>query len=361
MFYRSGARGGGRNAFGQYFTREPQGLIQTRIDSAVKAQWIDPATGELTGSSPLESVYAIRIPKGTTIYEGPAGFQSGIYLGGGDQIYIARPWELDGAQVVSETPIGEVTPSATPLLVVAEPTPGGEVMDTATSNTSATTPGRGSSVPPSDYTPTSRTDVELALDQDPTPRAGETPEQATQRANLAIGEIEARDAFQTYTLLGDKPPKVNIRANDDVPANKVAGAHSMDRHGPDVPLRIVDASAGTRTIEGRIYGDPPWSKPENWSYKWIDESTMNGTINDYLSANWERIRSDLTLNEGVFETTFNADHAVGEGFFNEGQMGVGARNAVYHRTSYVTLTIELRPGNPPTFFIVRAFPAGRGY
>ncbi len=66
----------------------------------------------------LESVYAIRIPKGTTIYEGPAGFQSGIYLGGGDQIYIARPWELDGAQVVSETPIGEVTPSTTPLPIV---------------------------------------------------------------------------------------------------------------------------------------------------------------------------------------------------------------------------------------------------
>ncbi|TDX89754.1 UNVERIFIED_CONTAM: hypothetical protein BJ099_13612 [Lysinibacillus xylanilyticus] len=79
ILYRSGKAGGGKNALGQYFTREPGTKIEGRIDSAVKVQWIDPKTGVLTGSSPLETVYEIKIPKGTTIYEGPAGNQGGIY------------------------------------------------------------------------------------------------------------------------------------------------------------------------------------------------------------------------------------------------------------------------------------------
>ena len=75
------------------------------IDSAVKAQWIHPKTGVLTGSSPLETVYAIKIPKGTTIYEGPAGYQGGIYLGGGNQIFVPEPWKINGVEVISSTPI----------------------------------------------------------------------------------------------------------------------------------------------------------------------------------------------------------------------------------------------------------------
>ncbi|MBO8157910.1 MAG: hypothetical protein H0Z32_15915 [Bacillaceae bacterium] len=105
ILYRAGKAGGGKNAFGQYFTKEPSTMIQGRIDLAVKAQWIDPKTGVLTGSSPLESVYAIKFPKGTTIYVGPAGYQGGIYLGGGNQIFIPQPWNIKGVEVISETPI----------------------------------------------------------------------------------------------------------------------------------------------------------------------------------------------------------------------------------------------------------------
>lgn len=48
-------------------------------------------------------MYAIKIPKGTAIYEGPAGYQSGIYVGGKEQIFISKPWEIRGVKVISET------------------------------------------------------------------------------------------------------------------------------------------------------------------------------------------------------------------------------------------------------------------
>lgn len=105
ILYRSGKAGGGKNALGQYFTREPGTLIEGRIDSAVKAQWIDPKTGVLTGTSPLETVYEIKIPKGTKVYEGPAGNQGGIYLGGGNQLFVPEPWKIKGVEVLSSKPI----------------------------------------------------------------------------------------------------------------------------------------------------------------------------------------------------------------------------------------------------------------
>lgn len=112
--YRSGKKGGltipgqERNALGQWFTRRPaDSVAKVRIDYAVKAQWIDPKTGVLTGTSPIESTYAIKIPKGTTIYEPPVGYQGGYYLGGENciQIFIQAPWKIDGIKVLSETPI----------------------------------------------------------------------------------------------------------------------------------------------------------------------------------------------------------------------------------------------------------------
>lgn len=42
-----------------------------RIDTAVKPQRIDPVTGKLTGKSVVDTVYAIKIPKGTKVYTGP--------------------------------------------------------------------------------------------------------------------------------------------------------------------------------------------------------------------------------------------------------------------------------------------------
>ncbi|MBC2055047.1 hypothetical protein HCJ57_00810 [Listeria booriae] len=111
ILYRGGQSGGltvpgkENNRFGQWFTATPpESVAKVRIDSAVKYQWIVPNTGVLDGKSVLDAVYQIKIPKGTTIYEGPVGYQGGHYLGGINQyqIYVDKPWDIEGIQVISE-------------------------------------------------------------------------------------------------------------------------------------------------------------------------------------------------------------------------------------------------------------------
>ncbi|MEV4628234.1 hypothetical protein AB0J90_18350 [Micromonospora sp. NPDC049523] len=76
IFYRAGKAGGGPNGLGQWFTTTPPNSVaHARIDTAVRAQWFDPGTGGFTGASPLESAYAVSIPKETTVYSGPTGSQ----------------------------------------------------------------------------------------------------------------------------------------------------------------------------------------------------------------------------------------------------------------------------------------------
>ena len=78
-----------------------------RGDLAVKPQWIDPKTGSLTGISPINTNYAIKIPAGTTVYTGPVGYQGGAYLGGQNvmQTFIQEPWKLKGLDVISSSPL----------------------------------------------------------------------------------------------------------------------------------------------------------------------------------------------------------------------------------------------------------------
>ncbi len=106
-FYRVGKSGGGRNSLGQWFTREPiKSELQGRLDLAVKRRWYD-SSGNVIGESPLESSYKVRIPSGTTINEGPIGYQGGFFLGGQDrmQIFIEKPWDIEGLEAVSEKPL----------------------------------------------------------------------------------------------------------------------------------------------------------------------------------------------------------------------------------------------------------------
>ncbi|WP_330183378.1 hypothetical protein OHB26_06845 [Nocardia sp. NBC_01503] len=179
------------------------------------------------------------------------------------------------------------------------------------------------------------------------------PDSARDRSTPSDAEL--RHIIDIYNALGEDPPRVNISENDA--AYAASGAHSVERHSSDVPLNRGDAPPGDRTIEGRIYGDPPWGRPENWSYRWSDMSTMNRTINDYLEANWESIRTDIALT-GEHSATFDAGHRTGEGFYNEGMYGAGQRSAHYAQTSYATVRLKLVPGSPPTFMVITAFPAG---
>lgn len=103
VFYRAGDS---KSPLGQYFTtKPPSSVADVRINSAVKPQWIDTKTGALTGTSTISTVYAIEIPKGTTTYSGPAGYQGGIYIGGKEQIFIPKPWNIDGVKITSSVPL----------------------------------------------------------------------------------------------------------------------------------------------------------------------------------------------------------------------------------------------------------------
>lgn len=105
IFYRAGEEG---KPLGQWFTTTPaESVAQVRIDLAVKPQWIDPVTGKLTGTSTLDTNYAIKIPAGTTVYSGPVGYQGGVYLGGENimQTFIPQPWSITGVQVVGSSPL----------------------------------------------------------------------------------------------------------------------------------------------------------------------------------------------------------------------------------------------------------------
>jgi hypothetical protein len=219
-------------------------------------------------------------------------------------------------------------------------------------------PGGAAQPAPGAYDATTRTADQLALDRDATPRVGETVEQAQARSQAAAAEIALREAVRIYDALGDRPPRVDVRAND---AANPGPAHTIERHGPEIPLEQGDAPAGSRTVEGRIYGDPPWAEPANFSYKWMDEATMNEVVNNYLRNNWETVRSDLAMN-ARHEATFNNGQLAGEGFYNSNYGTPNPPNAVYSQTSIVTITLELIPGsNPPAFRIVRTFPNGRGF
>ncbi|MEJ3743598.1 toxin glutamine deamidase domain-containing protein [Actinomycetes bacterium KLBMP 9797] len=187
-------------------------------------------------------------------------------------------------------------------------------------------------------------------DLDPNPRPGETADQADERVELArIAKI--------YNDLGPEPPRVNLAANDAAHAGD--GAHTVERHGPTVPLHR--GAPNVRTVEGRIYGDSPWQHPENYSYRWSDVSTMNRVVNEYLQENWSAIRDDLALKR-MHKRVVRLDNAVGEGFYNRGMYGAGPTVAQYHVTSVMEIKLNLVPGSDPARpFVVTAFPTGRGF
>ncbi|HVB44807.1 MAG TPA: LamG-like jellyroll fold domain-containing protein [Streptosporangiaceae bacterium] len=97
VFYRAGVK---ENPWGQYFSSErPVGVIQTRIDKAIPYAW-DDGTPAL-----LDTGYAIKVPAGTTIYSGEVANQGGIFMGGTGQIFIFKPWEIPGAEVIDSWPL----------------------------------------------------------------------------------------------------------------------------------------------------------------------------------------------------------------------------------------------------------------
>jgi hypothetical protein len=174
-------------------------------------------------------------------------------------------------------------------------------------------------------------------------------------------EAELAEVMRRYELLGDVPPKFDIAENDV--RYLAEGAHTLDRHGPDIPMErdpALSHDPAAKSIEGRIYGDAPWRNAENRSFKWIDASTLKREINGYVQQNWEVIRSDLAMQKQHL-AFFDAGHRVGHGYYNKGWYGAGSRQAVYAETSLVRIRFRIDENtDPPQAFILTSFPAGLG-
>lgn len=105
IYYRAGDS---NNPLGQYFVdKPPMSQAQVRIDTAVKRHWTDPVTGAHKFTSDINTVYKIKVPKGTTVFKGPVGPQGAAYCGGSNimQIFIETPWKLKGIEVLGKTPL----------------------------------------------------------------------------------------------------------------------------------------------------------------------------------------------------------------------------------------------------------------
>lgn len=97
VLYRAGTAD---QPLGQYFSQEtPASVIQTRIDKAVLPEWPSGA------KSPLDTIFAVKIPAGTEVYIGEVGAQGGFYVGGTPQIVVVKPWAMEGVKVLSATPL----------------------------------------------------------------------------------------------------------------------------------------------------------------------------------------------------------------------------------------------------------------
>lgn len=57
------------------------------------------------GASPIDSTFEVRIPAGTRVYVGEVSSQGGVFVGGTQQIVVPRPWEIDGVEVLSRSPL----------------------------------------------------------------------------------------------------------------------------------------------------------------------------------------------------------------------------------------------------------------
>jgi hypothetical protein len=168
--------------------------------------------------------------------------------------------------------------------------------------------------------------------------------------NLINAVTEYR-VMRRYHQLSGELPDFDLADNDAAHGGR--GAHTIDRHGPDIPLQ---RDVSTKTIEGRIYGDPPWSTKATRSYKWTDLSTMNRAVNAYVKQNWEILRADLALRQ-FHEGIFDAGRRLGRGYYNSGMFGAGPRQARYGETSLCMVRVCLVPEPDSAVpFILSAFP-----
>lgn len=97
ILYRAGTVNKPVSAF--FSPVEPNGIVQSRIDSAIMPKWPD------GGLSPIDSVYSYKIPAGTKVYIGQTGTQGDFYVGGGQQVVIPNATTLPGLTIQTIKPL----------------------------------------------------------------------------------------------------------------------------------------------------------------------------------------------------------------------------------------------------------------
>jgi hypothetical protein len=211
------------------------------------------------------------------------------------------------------------------------------------------------------YNPSKRTDAELLTDLDAKQRLGESKADVESRLVLAKGEINSRKIIAVYDGLGDAPQTFDIIQNDLAnPRAHTVGTGNDGRHGPAIPLdRQLDAIGipnGIQTIEGRIYGDAPWSEAANQSSRWESILAINRTINKYLKQNWDIIRSDLAMYD-KHTGYVDAGEEIGSCFRNQNKGTPNPPIAIGPIPSkHVRVTFLLNPSNPPSYYAITSFP-----
>jgi RHS repeat-associated protein len=92
IVYRAGTKS---RPLGQFFSKTaPTSVIQARIDKAILPVWPGGA------KSPIDTVFKVKIPKGTVVHIGKVGPQGGFYVGGTQQVVVQKPWNIEGVEVL---------------------------------------------------------------------------------------------------------------------------------------------------------------------------------------------------------------------------------------------------------------------
>lgn len=159
------------------------------------------------------------------------------------------------------------------------------------------------------------------------------------------------EKMRRYCQLGDEPPEFDMIHNDVEHGHR--GAHTLERHGPGIPLR---RNPRAKTIEGRIYGDPPWRARVTHSYQWTDLRTLNCSVNAYVRHNWTSIRIGLANRHG-HEGVADAGCMIGRGYDSSDMFGTRSWRARYRETSQFKIRVRLvSNADRAVPFVLSAFP-----
>lgn len=77
----------------------PNSELQVRIDKAIPYQWKD------GGKTTIDTIFKIKVPKGTKIHVEDISSQGSIHLGGTQQIVISNAKNIQGIEVIEVTNI----------------------------------------------------------------------------------------------------------------------------------------------------------------------------------------------------------------------------------------------------------------